>query len=90
MAATKKDEGVDIALVLGGGAGPKGGKPPPKKASPMLDDPTVDENGEGSDADALPPGFSDAAEEYLDAALPMEQRVQALKTAIHLCREADY
>lgn len=51
--------------------------PMPKKDKPM-----PEESGEDEE---LPPGFADAAGEFLDASLPMDQRIRALKTAIHLC-----
>jgi len=38
--------------------------------------------------DELPPGFLEAGEEFLDASLPTEQRLAALKRAIHACTES--
>jgi hypothetical protein len=36
----------------------------------------------------LPPGFADAVAEFEDKSLPVEDRLRALKTAIHLCTES--
>lgn len=66
------EDGIDLAVVLGGEPGEEKSKRP----KPMAAEPSEEE---------LPPGFQGAAEEYLDESLPMDQRARALKTAIHLC-----
>jgi len=73
--AKEDEEGIDLALVLGGESGAK--KTPKPKAAP------VEEEG---DDEGLPPDFDTAADEFLDDTLPVEERKAALKRAILACK----
>ena len=76
MALAKKGgAGSDMAKMFEGIAGGEGEEAMPPAAE---EEPAEDE---------LPPGFLEAGEEFLDDSLPTEQRLAALKRAIHACTE---
>jgi ABC-type branched-subunit amino acid transport system substrate-binding protein len=77
-AAKKKPPAIDLAVVLGGG------KPS------MHDEPDADDMGgkpDGDEDDAMPAGFSQAAEEAFDPERSPEERTAALYRAIKACTE---
>jgi hypothetical protein len=65
--------GVDLDELLGGGA------------SDMSAGDVTEEPAEDDGEDSLPPGFDAAADEFLDASLPSEERKAALHRAIKAC-----
>lgn len=84
MDAAKKKPAIDLAVVLGGG---KGGKSAPPS---MHNEPDADDMGgkpEGDEDEAMPAGFSQAAEEVFDPERSPEERTAALYRAIKACTE---
>lgn len=81
---------IDLDTVLGGGKGDK--SKPPKGAMPMgEDEPPASERGEEmGESEELPPGFADAADEFLDVERPIEERHVALFRAIKACSGEGY
>lgn len=77
MARGKRETGEELGDLFGGMAG--------EGAEPMPEGEAVEDEG---DDEELPPGFAEAGEEFLDVSLPTEQRLAALKRAIHACTES--
>ncbi len=61
-------------------------EPPASGPAPTMGD--DDEGEEEADDGSLPPAFDTAAEEFLDAERPLEERKLALKRAIEACVDA--
>ena len=71
----KKDDGVDLAVIMGGA---------PKKGGHMMGPHDMGDE-EAEEGHELSPAFMTAAEEAMNAELPMEDRAHALKAAIKAC-----
>lgn len=78
MAYGEKEKGGPLGKLFGDMPKSEGDEAPVSKPEP----------GEPEGDDELPPGFAEAGEEFLDASLPTEQRLAALKRAIHACTDS--
>ena len=76
---------VDLDELLGGDS-----KGMPMKKGMMSGADDDEESSEEGDEDSLPPGFDAAADEFLDASLPSEERKAALHRAIKACSGGEY
>jgi len=82
-APAPKKKGVDLAIVLGGM--PKKGKPPMGDEGPDDEAESDDESGAEED---LPPDFVAGIEEAFPEMAGDEDRMRAMKRAIHACMES--